>query len=670
MKHALLHSKALRLACAFCLLTGLLPNALAQNGETDRDTSESVYVGEPVRPSVYDVDLRDLPIVRQWEPGDPIKDIPVRGEHETAPPETVVSRIDPLLSYQEDAKPADASRSFAQPLINFDGQGYSGVNPADPAGAAGIDFYIQAINGQNGATYVVYNKATGAVAAGPFNMSALGGGACAANPGGDPIVVYDSLAGRWLIAEFTNINAANTLCVYVSQTGNPVTGGWFNYAFNAPNFPDYPKFGVWNDAYYVSTNDWTGAVNIPAMYALNRNAMLAGNPAGFQRFQTAALGGFNFQALAPADVDGPNAPPAGSPGIFIRHVDDELHGGSTAGDFLEIFEFDVDWANPANSGITGPIQIGVADFDSTLCANGRNCFNQPGSTNLDSLREVVMNRLSYRNQGARQTLVGNFTVDANGANRGGIRWFELRNNGGGWALFQEGPYAPTNWDRWLGSIAMDNGGNIVMGFNRVASVQAPSLHYVGRRPGDPLNTLPYGGDSLVSGSGGGNGSNRYGDYSTLTVDPVDDCTFWFTGMYNTGTNWRTRIGSFSIDCSPANQNPTVVINSPNDGAVLSNLYPINLSGTATDPEEGTISSRIEWTSASQGFLGTGANISVSLNPGGHPITATVEDTEGGTSFYSIIIEVGSNCRPSSAPCYTHSDCCSNYCTGWFNKTCR
>ncbi|MCA9933066.1 MAG: choice-of-anchor J domain-containing protein, partial [Anaerolineales bacterium] len=166
---------------------------------------------------------------------------------------------------------------------------------------------------------------------------------------------------------------------------------------------------------------------------------------------------------------------------------------------------------------------------------------------LDPLREVVMNRLAYRNFGDHEVLVGNFVTDI-GNNMGGVRWFELRKVGAGaWTLYQEGTYAPTTTDnRWMGAIAMDGSGNIALGYNVSSQTIYPSLRYAGRLESDPLGTLPQGEYTLVNGTAV-NGSNRYGDYAAMSVDPEDDCTFWFTGQWNGASSWSTRIGAFKFD---------------------------------------------------------------------------------------------------------------------------
>ena len=342
-------------------------------------------------------------------------------------------------------------------------------------------------------------RQTAATVAGPVGLDSLwtAGGNCA-NGHGDPIVLYDELAGRWLLSEFAN--SGNHLCVYVSKTSDPITGGWYLYDFSVPNFPDYPKYGVWPDAYYVSTNE-----SSPAVYALDRERMLNGQAATSQRFTAPRLNAFPFQAAIPCDLDGTTAPPAGSPNYFMRHKDEEAHGGpiDPLYDVLQIGEFRVDWNNPNNSTLTAAPEIMVSDFDSELCGfSSFECFPQPDTnTGLDPLREVVMWRLQYRNFGTHESLNGNFVVDVDGTDHGGIRWFELRKTENNpWTLFQEGTYAPDQAHRWMGSISMDKSGNIALGYS-ISSPELnifPSIRYTGRLAGDPIGTMPQGEFTLAN----------------------------------------------------------------------------------------------------------------------------------------------------------------------------
>ncbi len=550
-----------RTATALGVLVGLSAGVQADESKSRApapDPLSSVQVeaiGGPVTPVVRNVDLRQLPKVRMWKPGDPVKEIP-RRIYPSSPPQKNVASLspDPLAAKQKTVKPK-ANRAFTTPTINQDGQGFSGVQPPDPVGDIGPNYYLQSINGSGGATVVVYNKTDGSVAAGPFAMDSLAdaGHACADGTG-DPIILYDQGAGRWFMQEFST--SGNYMCFYISQTGDPVSGGWYFYGFQAPTFPDYPHFGVWPDAYYGTANESR------ALYAFDRTNMLNGATARpMQRFQLSDLPGYGFETATPADWDGLLAPPAGAPGIVMRHVDEEAHSSypnNPTTDLLEIYAFHVDFDTPANSSVTQLPDIIISDFNSWFI-NYSTFFSvpQPGTTNrLDPIREVILNRLQYRNFGSYESLTGVFPTNIDPATTGsnvnaGLRWFELRKVGAGnWTLQQEGTYDPgvSTENRFVGSLAQDSSGNLALGYSYTntdpGNPAFPSLKYTGRLGADPAGVMTQPETDIVLGTAAGSG--RWGDYAAMAVDPVDDCTFWFTSEYQL-SNWQTRIASFRFD---------------------------------------------------------------------------------------------------------------------------
>ncbi len=530
-----------------------------------QDPSEdaAVWVSGPVEPVFIDKTLRDLPPRKLWLPGDPIREVNPRRvtnpDALTRPVPVFEAQPDPLLPLQA-AAPKTLDGTFTSPRVNVEGQGFSGELPPDTVGAVGTTHYVQMINSPGGSSVQVYNKTTGAAVLDAFALPSLApaGDVCSTPGGGDPIPIFDQLADRWLLTEFADESVGNHLCVYVSSGPDPTTSTWMLYRFGTPTFPDYPKYAVWPDAYYAGTNESDGL----AVYALDRSQMLAGAPATLIRRTVAPLPGFGFQILSPVDLDGATPPLAGSPGIFIRHRDDEVHDvpPTPGSDKLELYEFTVDFTTPANSTLTGPAEIAIAEFESELCGLfSKECFPQPGTPRLlDPLREPVMHRPVYRNFGTHQALVGNFVTDVDGgaADRGGIRWFELRRAAdattGGWSLFQEGTVsAADGLSRWMGSIAMDQEGNMALGYSTSgpSAGQFPSIHYSGRQSGDPAGTMPQGEAEIVAGGDSQIDSNRWGDYSAMTIDPTDDCTFWYTHEYIPADNlhfWSTRIASFSF----------------------------------------------------------------------------------------------------------------------------
>lgn len=371
--------------------------------------------------------------------------------------------------------------------------------------------------------------------------------------GGDPILLYDELANRWLISEFTSPFTGNFFCVYISKTSDPIVGGWWAYKFEGVQFPDYPKYGVWHDAYYVGSNEPAS----PRVYAMDRTSMLTGAAATMQTKNVSPrLSGFGFQMVTPATVDGATAPPGGSLGIFVRHRDDEVHNAGSnnpSEDYLDIFTMDVDFATPSNTTLTGPVSLAIAEFDSDLCGLvSFSCIDQPSPSapGLDPLREVVMWRLQYRNTGPYEKLVGSHATDVNGSDRAGVRWWELRRTGGGaWTLEQEGTYAPLSdsHSRWMSSVSSDTAGNIAVGYSAGSSTLSAGIRYSGRLSSDPAGTLTQTETTIQSGAGS-QSAQRWGDYSAMAVDPSDGCTFWYTNEYAVSNgSWNTKVASFEFD---------------------------------------------------------------------------------------------------------------------------
>lgn len=802
-------------ALLFALTVSIPKLADAQEPTKKPIPNNRTSEGQPVKPRVMDKDVREMPTVERWKPGDPVREVPrinprssKDGESLEIVPHRVEPSLDPLLERQERAPREDVTRSISPPDVNVEGISFTGAFPPDMVGDVGPNHYIQMVNDSSGGSvFAIYDK-TGHLLAGPTSLQTLDTNPpqdqCASGRG-DPIVLYDPLADRWLMSEFSVLS--NVLCVYISQTADPMSGGWFLYEFPTPSVPDYPKYAVWPDAYYVSSNEANqDAEPTPAAYALDRNQMIQGLPATFQRFTAPPLAGFGFQALLPGDLDGSTPPPASSPNFFVRHRDDEVHGaftpsvppnpfdlrdvpllfkpdgaagfdvessaqpldgdlGSDLGlfdddsieqplgftfpfrgvnytsvfvnsngnltfgdgdtafnelvadfvsgapriapfwddlnpeagggvffktltnpnrvlitwsqipefgttnsntaqltlfesgeitiryngvdladalvgvgpgggvgdlneldfseelpqsglagstlelftleatpgipgpadptqDVLEIWEFQVDFDNAANSSLTGPTQIPISEFDSDLCGLfSAFCFPQPDTdTTLDPLREVIMWRLQYRNFGTHETLVGNFVTDVDGTEHGGIRWFELRKTGGGsWALFQEGTHSPDDASRWMGGISMDKDNNIALAYSVSNENVFPSIRYAGRLQSDPAGTLPQGEVSIIDGTFSQTGATRWGDYSSMNVDPVDDCTFWYTNEYvatedttpdGIGT-WGTRIASFRFPSCKAPVRP-IACDPETPGAIIGTAGNDRLIGTKGD----------------------------------------------------------------------------------------
>ena len=535
-------------------------------------------VSAPRTPYLFQGSVKQFEPPRAWTPGDPIRDVPQR-RYPTGTGHSPFNPPDPLWSVQQrQSRRSGISDGFTTPTRSFDGLPFTGLAVPDAVGDVGPNHYIQATNAFDGSGFGssvrIYDKATPLPATlATFNMRALGSGNCL-SVFGDPLVIYDRPADRWLLAEVSG--AAGTYCVYVSRTGDPVNGGWFAYEFQSPGgvLADYPKLSIWNTdanlgagSYVVTTNEAA-----PKVHALDRAAMLAGLPATSQTFTIPALPAFGHQDLLAPQPVGPTPPPPGSPIPVLRHRDTEVHGGSAEGDLIDIWELTIDWLQPANSVLAAVASVDTAEFDSTPCDPlSVACFEQPApSPPLQPLHEPMMYRLNYWNRGGEESIVGNFTVDADGNDRGGVRWFDLRRQAGAaWSIYQEGTYAGIDGNRWMASIGADARGNLALGFHLSSAAIFPSLRYTGRRTLDPPGVMTI--DEVTLGSGSGTiNSNRFGDYSLMALDPSDDCTFWFTGQYNNPGSWNTRIASFAFDsctCAPRPTAPTLGAVAAGDNAV-------------------------------------------------------------------------------------------------------
>jgi hypothetical protein len=415
--------------------------------------------------------------------------------------------------------------------------------PPDTNMAVGATQVVQWVN----ESFVIFDKATGARLQGPIAGKTLFqalGGPCSINNDGDPIAQYDKIANRWVLTQFSVSTTPYQQCVAVS-TSSDAMGTYFLYAFDygTQQFPDYPKLAVWPDAYYISFNMFTNAFVGAKACAYDRQSMLAGLPAMQQCFQLSS----SFGGLLPADLDGPTSLPAtGAPNPFINF-------GSNS---LNVWRFHSDFANPTNATFQGPLNVSVASFTSA-CAGGT-CITQPGTSNkLDSLADRLMYRFAYRasttGSGGAESAVVNHSVKVSGSKKSqvaGVRWYQLHNlTAGTPSVVQQGTFAPDGNSRWMGSIAQDKAGNIALGYSVSSASVFPSIAITGRLAGDPLNTMQAE-NILKAGGGSQTGTlHRWGDYSAMSVDPVDDCTFFYTNEYLKASgsfNWSTWINSFKF----------------------------------------------------------------------------------------------------------------------------
>jgi subtilisin-like proprotein convertase family protein len=545
----------------------------ASGGSDDSNTKVEV-----IKPDVQDVspplsDLAKVPVpelfglrAHEAEPARPIPHMRTQSAAQV---------VDPVVQN------AIGGPNIPSTTVNFEGMG-SGLTgftvqsaPPDTDGDIGPNHYVQIVN--SGVT--IFSRA-GAKLLGPMNTNTLWNGfagACATTNDGDGVVRYDRIADRWVVAQFSVNGGSGPFfqCVAVSTTPDP-TGTYNRYQFSYTAFNDYPKMALWPDGYYTTFNMFPNNVFGGAkVCAFDRAKMLTGAAATMECFDTSTA----FGGLLASDVDGPTLPPAGSPN-FIGAID------TTAIDFWKMH---VDFTTPANATFTGPTMIPVAAY-SALCAGGT-CVTQPGTTQkLDSLADRAMNRFVYRRFADHEALLMSHSVTAGAG--GGVRWYELRTPATTPTIFQQGTYAPDAAFRWMSSMTFDGSGNIAMGFSTSSATINPSVRYTGRLVTDAAGTMGQGEATLVAGTGSQTGSNlsRWGDYSSLNIDPVDDCTFWYTQEYMGASgafNWHTRVGAFKFpNCGTTTTNDFSITPNPASQTVAaggSTTYMINtavLAGVA------------------------------------------------------------------------------------------
>ena len=435
--------------------------------------------------------------------------------------------------------------SLATPTagVSFDGiANVLGVAPPDTNGDVGPNHYVQAVN----VTMAIFDKEGNTLVA-PFATNELWegfGGKCETNNDGDPIILYDSMADRWLISQFALDGTDNHECIAISTTADP-TGSYYLYDFvYGELMNDYPHFGVWHDGYYMGVNQFDPTNNFSysggGVVAYERDKMLIGAEAKQVIFNMQGNDPEVFTPM-PLDIDGPNAPNSDLNQTFM------WADGSGASK-LHFGEFDVDWETPENSSFTMKDSIDVAPW------NAPNNATQPNGIGLDGMPIRSMFRAAYRNLGNRSSVIFTHNVAAADNSTPALRWYEidLNETSGDVSVRQQGTFAPDDKARWMGSGAMDTQGNIAFGYSVSSAEKHPSIFAATRRVDDPLNELTSEIELKAgSGSQGNIQRNRWGDYSSMSVDPSDECTFWFTTEYykaedtNT-TAWSTNISSFKL----------------------------------------------------------------------------------------------------------------------------
>jgi len=539
----------------------------ADRSAAPADGPDAAAARPPGAPLILTPNRQDVsPPLREIPPRPPNKQLIIRPTHDT--PDVAKGKPDGWNGkvgirhsphVEQTSMPKRTLR--VDPIVNVEGLGrgtagffVSGA-PPDTTGAVGGGYFMQWVN----VHYALYSTADGSMVnlpgvdwrTGSSIFSGMGG-PCANTNDGDPIVLYDHLAGRWVMSQFALPNYPSPpfyQCIAVSTTGDPL-GTWnrFEYTWPGNKFNDYPKLSVWPDGYYMSANEFSSAgFGLGAAVAVfERDQLLAGGTPQAVYWDLSD----SYWNLLPVDLDGDTLPPAGSPGYFVQSDPYGLN------DTIEIWEVDVDWSDPASStcgtggndpSSTIPVTAYARGFDPP----------QPGTGySLDAIGDRLMFPATYRNFGTHESIVLNHSCCGQPS---GIRWYEIRDPGGTPPiLYQEGTFTPDGDARWMGSIAQDAAGNMLLGYSVSGSSTSPSIRVAGRLADDPLGQMTIGEIEVATGSGyqtppPGDSRNRWGDYSTMVVDPDDGCTFWYTQEYLTQTGvsvWRTRIASFQLPGCP------------------------------------------------------------------------------------------------------------------------
>jgi hypothetical protein len=462
-------------------------------------------------------------------------------------------------------------------LQNFDGISVSesgGFTPPDPTGAAGPNHYVNSVN----TAIKVFDK-TGLLLAGPVDLGTF---LSSGNNDGDPIIMYDQLADRFFVSQF----GANfdSLIIGVSDSPDP-TGAYNVYEFTFDAFPDYPKYTVWPDGYYITANK--GGSDL--VYVIEREVMInAGTNPNIIGFPLPGITNNPNTVFSPATANllG-NTFPDNIPGYVVYLQDDGWNPG-IMNDHLKIWEIDIDWTTPANSIISTPIEVPVAPFDSVFAPSGTGDVEQPGTAQrIDMIGGIISYAANYRSFGTHNSWVITFNVDVDGNDTSGIRWIELRNDDIlNWDVYQEGTYSPADGNsRFMGSAAIDVQGNIGLGFNIASATLPAGIAFTGRYSNDPLGQMTVTETTIVNGAGVQTFSNRFGDYSHTSMDP-DGFTFWNTAQYFIGeNNWQSRVAAFRLSPGFDDDLGVSAIVTPTNGILGTNeTVEITIRNYGTNPQ--------------------------------------------------------------------------------------
>ncbi|MCP4148467.1 MAG: hypothetical protein GY757_12040 [bacterium] len=525
----------------------------------------------------------------------------------------------------------DPIANFAGMNLNSNGSGW----PPDTTGDVGITYYIQAVN----SSMAIYNKATGALVSSAtfddfFGGTGISGTPCDSENNGDPLVLFDQYNNRWFVLDFawdSSQNDGSYFSIAASKTSDP-TGDWWQYAFRADDtlMDDYPKAGVWHDGIYITANmfQFSGSYQGAKVWALKTPDLYQGTITSQYVYDTSD----EAWSIMPSNARGNTSPASTEPNYMFSMDCDEFGGSSTDG--LYVWKYDVDWTNSSNTSWTGPTKLSSAAFSVT----GTGVPQQGSSVSVDSLAGRLMYTAMYRKYATYQSVFLSHVVDV--SSRRAMRWYEVRISSGGTpSIYQQSSYAPDTNHRWMGSIAADKNGSVALAYSKSSSSMYPAIAYTGRILGDALNSLPQGEKTLIAGTGSQTSYSRWGDYSTLSVDPTDDETFWYTQEYytSTGTNWQTRIGSFKIS-SVVDDTAPVISNVASSGIA-------NTTATITWTTDESASSVVEYgTTTSYGSTTTGTT--------GLSHSVTLTGLTKDTTYHYKVVSADSSSNESESGDYT------------------
>lgn len=432
--------------------------------------------------------------------------------------------------------------------------------PPDCNGDIGLNYYMEGTNGGGGSIIHIYDKITGELVESTTTTplwSELG-----TSPVGDVYIYYDRFENRWIIAEIT----FGSILMAVSESDDPL-GAYNAYEFFTQGLPDYPKFGNWDDAYYITTNEFNG---FNPVYALDKDDLLTGatdvDIITFDPIPKWENG--SIETNTPINFEGTIMPNENTPFAAFRMYDDEWPGGGQ--DRLEYYQFTPDFDDPDNSTFDGPFDINLAPFESNLCGYGLfDCLEQPNGALISAIHTVIMNKIQYRNFGDYESILLNFSVDVTGSDVAGVRWVELRKEAdAAWYLYQEGTMnLEDGLSRFMGTITQDSKGNILLAYSTVSPDDFLGVSLTGRRVSDDLGVMTFAETVLIDGEAN-NPVARWGDYFSITVDPQNDATFWLTSEYMpSDSDWATRVTAMSIRRDSVDAQVSTILN-PKSGAGL------------------------------------------------------------------------------------------------------